>query len=231
MNVQLCRQCRVASLLVMATAILVAFATSPARAGTLPADVAVTKLGTPNPVAPGANISYTVTVTNNGPGSTVATLSDVVPTGTTFVSVTSPPGPPCSTPAVGGTGTVTCSIPFGTTGTRMFTVVVNVNPGVCPQAQISNTATVSGSVPDPNPPNNTSPAVITNVNCGYTLAVQPAAPSDAAVGTAVGAAAGPIRPTSGDPWAWRPYAVLVAAAGFTALGAALARRQRRGPTR
>jgi uncharacterized repeat protein (TIGR01451 family) len=65
--------------------------------------------GSPNPVLSGGQITYTLTVSNVG--TTTATnivFTDAVPSGTTFVSVSSPTAS-CSGPASGGTGTVQCS--------------------------------------------------------------------------------------------------------------------------
>lgn len=38
-----------------------------AAAGVASADLSVTKEDTPDPVTPGSNLTYTITVTNNGP--------------------------------------------------------------------------------------------------------------------------------------------------------------------
>jgi uncharacterized repeat protein (TIGR01451 family) len=225
MIVQVRRQWRVASLLGMATAILAPFGTTPARAQAPTVDFSVTKLGTPDLVVPGDNITYTIKVINN---SQVAfpffRMTDVVPTGTTFLSIDAP----CSTPPVGDTGTVTCEFAMGGPF-ALFTLVVKVNPDICAlQTQVTNVATVTATEGflDPDPSNNTSPAVITSVRCGYPLAVSPAAPSAAPLA----AAAGPFQSSGGESRPWRPYVVFVAAAGFIALEAGLARRQRRGPT-
>ena len=75
-----------------------------------PADLAVTKSG-PATANAGTVISYTITVTNNGPNPAInATLADTIPAGTTFSSLVAPGGWSCVTPAVNGTGTVTCSM-------------------------------------------------------------------------------------------------------------------------
>src|SRR5262249_1795586 len=74
------------------------------------ADVSTTKSG-PAAVAPGTDISYTVTVSNAGPSDAANTqLSDVMPANTTFVSNTQNSGPAfnCTNPASGANGTITC---------------------------------------------------------------------------------------------------------------------------
>ena len=73
------------------------------------ANLAVMMTEAPNPVTHGTNLAYTIRVANNGTDAALKVkLTDVVPSGTTFVSA-APTGATCSTPAVGGTGTVTCT--------------------------------------------------------------------------------------------------------------------------
>ncbi len=51
------------------------------------ADLALTKSAMPSSVQHNQNVTYTLTVTNNGPGTAVApTLTDTLPAGQTFVS-------------------------------------------------------------------------------------------------------------------------------------------------
>src|SRR5207248_1833036 len=103
------------------------------------ADVSVTKTG-PGTVVAGANISYTITVSNNGPDpADGVTLTDVLPSGTTFVSLIQTTGPTfgCTAPSAGATGTVTCAVgnlASGAGGT--FTLVVKAGN----VASVSNTA-------------------------------------------------------------------------------------------
>src|SRR4029077_3408698 len=73
------------------------------------ADLHVTKTG-PAAVAPGTNITYTVTLTNAGPSDAQGvTLTDAVPAGTTFVSATAVSGqnPDGFSYALQSAGTVT----------------------------------------------------------------------------------------------------------------------------
>src|SRR5207248_2382387 len=56
-------------------------------------DLAVAKAGTPAQVSAGQNLTYTVTVANNGPSpATGVTLTDTLPAGVTLVSATSSQG-------------------------------------------------------------------------------------------------------------------------------------------
>jgi uncharacterized repeat protein (TIGR01451 family) len=122
------------------------------------ADMSVTDVGAPNPVAAGANLTYTQVVTNNGPSAADnATLVTPVPANTTFVSFTAPAGWSCLTPPVNGSGNVVCSnanMPGSTSGT--FTFVVKVKPGTANGTVIAGTVSVGSSAIDPNSLNNTA---------------------------------------------------------------------------
>jgi uncharacterized repeat protein (TIGR01451 family) len=126
------------------------------------ADLAVSKVDTPDPVAANGDITYTVTVNNPGPlSAAAATLSDTLPAGTTFISLSAPGGWSCTTPAVGGTGLVTCSNPSFAQGSAVFTLVARVDAGVAGGTVISNTATVASTTADPNANNNSATATTT----------------------------------------------------------------------
>lgn len=127
-------------------------------------DLAVTSSALPNPVTQGNNITYTQAVTNNGPAAaTVATFTDTIPAGTTFVSLPQPANWTCVTPAVGGTGTVTCTLNAGQNiadgASVNFPLVVNVNLTTAAGTSITNTANINvpcSSVTDPNCANNSA---------------------------------------------------------------------------
>src|SRR5262245_57710101 len=59
----------------------------------------------------GNNITYTIPLTNGNVPYNMVTITDALPAGTTFVSVSVNPAAnwTCSTPAVGANGTVSCS--------------------------------------------------------------------------------------------------------------------------
>jgi uncharacterized repeat protein (TIGR01451 family) len=155
------------------------------------ADLAVTATGTPNPVSQGNNISYTQTVTNNGPATeTNATFKDTIPANTTLVSFTPPANWTCNTIAFGGTGTFTCTLNGGQTilsgASVSFPLVVQVNttPNLT-GGTITNTPSVSSTVGDPNSPNNS--AVVSTAVAAPTQAdvriVKSAAPEPVNQGT------------------------------------------------
>jgi uncharacterized repeat protein (TIGR01451 family) len=126
------------------------------------AEVSLTKVDAPDPVAPGANVTYTITVTNAGPSDgTGGMLSDTVPAGTTFVSLTAPAGWSCATPSVGGTGAVTCSMSNFGVGSEVFTLVVAVDPSAADGTVITNTATFTATSTDPAPGNESATATTT----------------------------------------------------------------------
>jgi len=133
-------------------------ATATTLIGSAQADLLVTKSDSPDPVAAGANITYTINVTNSGPSNAQSvSLTDAVPVNTTFVSFTAPVGWTPSTPAVGGTGNVTATIPTLAAGASgSFTLVVATSPGAASGTTITNTATVSSSTADPNALNNSA---------------------------------------------------------------------------
>ena len=105
----------------------------------------------PASVALGSTISYQLTITNGGPDvARFVVLNDVLPAGTTFVSISQDNGPSfnCSYPGAGATGAVTCTASLLATGaSAQFTVVVNALTA----GNTSNTATASAESADPNP--------------------------------------------------------------------------------
>ena len=135
------------------------------------ADVAVSLTDSPDPVIAGNNLSYSITVTNNGPSAAASVaLSDTLPAGTTFVSLTSPAGWTNTTPAVGGTGVVSSTHTSLAPGPAAFTLVVKVGNAVAQGTVLSDTASVSSATTDPTPGNNSSTAT-TTVNAQADLAV------------------------------------------------------------
>lgn len=117
------------------------------------ADLQITKTATPNPVVAGSNLSYAIAVNNAGPSNAAAVaMSDTLPAGTTFVSLSAPGGWTCTTPAVGSNGTVSCNIASLAMGSASFTLVVKVEASVTSGTVLSNTATATSTTPDPTTP-------------------------------------------------------------------------------
>jgi uncharacterized repeat protein (TIGR01451 family) len=120
------------------------------------ADMAAT-VSAPTGQLPDTDLEFSITIANGGPGAADATLTDEVPADTTFVSFEQTSGPPfsCTTPGVGGSGTISCSmasLPSGASAT--FTLVVHVDPATPAGTFVTDTATVSTSANDPNSENN-----------------------------------------------------------------------------
>jgi uncharacterized repeat protein (TIGR01451 family) len=126
------------------------------------ADLSVVLADAPDPVAAGADLTYSIVVLNSGPlSATGVNLLTLVPAGTTFVSFTAPAGWTVTAPPVGGTGAVNASRDTLTTADspQIFTLVVHVGPAA--SGMLSATATVS-SAADANPGNDsdTEPTVV-----------------------------------------------------------------------
>src|SRR5216117_2979445 len=116
------------------------------------ADLSITKTDSPDPVAPGGTLTYTITVSNAGPNAAVSvTMNDPLPSQTTFQSMPTPAGWSCTTPAAGSTGTVNCTTAsFASGATATFTLMVQVSPAAPDGSTIANTATVSSTTADSN---------------------------------------------------------------------------------
>jgi uncharacterized repeat protein (TIGR01451 family) len=139
------------------------------------ADLAITKTDSPDPVIAGNDLTYTVTVSNNGPDTaTSVTVSDNLPAETTFVSCSSTGGGVC-----GGSGNNrTVTFPLLTSGqSETITFVANVSCSVADGTAISNTTTVSSFTPDPDTANNSATATTTVSNPAPTITDAVADPS------------------------------------------------------
>ena len=115
----------------------------------------------PTTIQHGTNLVYTIHATNPGPDPAFQVkVSDTLPTGTTFVSATSNVGT-CTKPAVGATGTVSCSV--GTLNPpNQMAVTITVHVSAAAGAVLKDSATVSSITQDLNSANNSS-SVSTNV--------------------------------------------------------------------
>ncbi|MBM3226470.1 MAG: DUF11 domain-containing protein, partial [Candidatus Tectomicrobia bacterium] len=115
------------------------------------ADLAIAKLAAPNPVPVGSDLTYTLTVTNNGPDdATGVVLTDTLPTGVTWQTSTTSQGT-CT-----GTSTVTCALGTLAHGaTASVSIVVVDTRAILVPVTISNTATVTSASSDPETANNT----------------------------------------------------------------------------
>jgi uncharacterized repeat protein (TIGR01451 family) len=135
------------------------------------ADLALSTIATPATVLAGNAITYTQTVTNNGPAAAAgATFTEATPTNTTFQTISAPAGWTCTTPAVGATGTITCTNPSVASGASSDIVIVLNVPATVTAASITASSSVSATTSDPNSSNN-STSVTTGVNVACDLTV------------------------------------------------------------
>ena len=121
-------------------------------------DVAITISDSPDPVSPGDNYTYTAVATNNGPAAAANdTVTIPVPAGTGFVSMATPAGWSCATPAVGSSGNITCTIAsFAANATATFSPVVQVKPTTAAGTTLTCNASIATTSTDSIPTNNSA---------------------------------------------------------------------------
>lgn len=125
------------------------------------ADLAVTKSSEAT-ISAGENVSYDINVSNQGPDAAQSvTLSDHLPGGVQFLSLTQAGGPPfvCATPPAGATGTLNCStvsLPSGSSA--RFTLVGHVPLSTPSGVTITNSASVTSTSTELAPIDNSASA-------------------------------------------------------------------------
>ena len=110
----------------------------------------------------GKQLTYTITVKNNGPNAAAGlVVNDALPAGTTFVSASATGSTACSKPLVGFTGTVSCNYGALASGASIAPISLIVKITAKGNTQLNNTATTNltgtGTV-DPNTANNSATA-------------------------------------------------------------------------
>ncbi|HMM36445.1 MAG TPA: SdrD B-like domain-containing protein, partial [Thermoanaerobaculia bacterium] len=130
-------------------------ATASTPLGANPADVRVVKSG-PAEAAAGTDLTYTIAVSNAGPGPAAnVVLDDPTPSGLAFVSA----DPPCASG-------FPCSLGTLVSGASVtLTATFSVPTGYTTPNPVVNTATVSSTTADPVPGNNGS-SVSSGIACG-----------------------------------------------------------------
>ncbi|HEX7150879.1 MAG TPA: IPTL-CTERM sorting domain-containing protein [Thermoanaerobaculia bacterium] len=113
------------------------------------ADLSITKSTASTTATTGSNVTYTITVSNNGPtAATNVVVSDDLPAGLTFVSATPSQG------TCNASDPISCNLGTLANGaSATVTVVANVS---ATGGTIANTASVDGAETDPNGGNNSS---------------------------------------------------------------------------
>ena len=122
----------------------------------------VSVVDSPDPITPGATLTYTITMTNHGPDPAVNGGFNVnFPGEVTYMNTVNPPGFSCFTFGAA----VSCINPSWAPGTVVFTTTVQVAPHLAafPDTSFNTMFTTSGTTPDPNSANNSKTAT-TNVD-------------------------------------------------------------------
>jgi uncharacterized repeat protein (TIGR01451 family) len=126
------------------------------------ADIQVTQTG-PSTAAPGTDLTYAITVSNNGPDPALnTTLTDTLPTGLTLVSQTQTSGPSFTLGSSSGTLTDTYSA-LASGASATFQVVALLSSSASDGSTVGNTASATTASTDPNIINN-SAGVTTTVH-------------------------------------------------------------------
>src|SRR5690349_10756222 len=131
---------------------LAAMTAMPAAAQSADQEV-VSVLASPDPVIPGQNVTYTVTLRNNGPAAAVnGGLNVNLDNNLTLVSAAPPAGFSC--PQSGNN--LTCFTPSLAPGTYTITLVAQLAASLnaFPDGTFTSNFFPSGTTPDPNPGNN-----------------------------------------------------------------------------
>ncbi len=128
------------------------------------ADLQLAKTSSAPTIVTGTNVTYTLTVTNNGPDAAqTVTVEDMLPPQTTFVScgVSGGVGGVCS--GSGNNRTVTFTS-LAANASATITLVAEVSCSLVDGTVFSNTATVGSLAADPTPANNTGTIMVTASN-------------------------------------------------------------------
>ncbi|GAB3935076.1 hypothetical protein GCM10029976_044920 [Kribbella albertanoniae] len=130
------------------------------------ADLVIVKTAQPAPVLAGQPVTYTLTITNNGPSAAQSvTVTDPVPAPLKYTSATTSQGS-CEQ----ADGTVTCAIGTVAPGDKVTVKVVANVPSGAPPNEFANTAKVASPTPDPVADNNTATyMLLTGAQANITL--------------------------------------------------------------
>jgi len=117
-----------------------------------PADLSLTKSDSADPVTVGATLTYTISVSNAGPDpATNVVVSDDLPKQLDFVSAATTSGTCQSPPGKGKGGKVDCNLGTLDNGGA---ATVTITTAASKPGDVSNTATVTSDVADPQASNN-----------------------------------------------------------------------------
>jgi uncharacterized repeat protein (TIGR01451 family) len=135
------------------------------------ADLSITKTDSPDPVVAGTNLTYSITVTNNGPSAAVNVVaSDLLSSSLSIVSVSGSHGASCNA-GIPGSVPTTCNFDGMANGAiRTMTIVTLVNASVPAGTILSNNASVTSATADNNNSNNLA-TTSTTVDASADLAI------------------------------------------------------------
>ncbi len=146
---------------------------------TASADLSITKSGPPTVLASGS-VSYTLVVSNLGPSdATNLTVTDLLPSGVTFVSA-SGAGWTCTNT---GNTSVSCTLPVLAAAATAPTITLVVT-APAQSASLTNSASVASTTADPNLLNNSS-SVTTGVTASADLSIAKSGPASVVAGSNV----------------------------------------------
>ncbi|MFL6278125.1 MAG: BACON domain-containing protein [Blastocatellia bacterium] len=156
------------------------------------ADLSVAQMVSPSPALAGTTVTYTITVTNNGPDAAQAiTVTDNLPATVVFVNCSASGG------TCGGSGnnrTISfASLASGAMATATITATVGCN--VTNGAMVDNTASASATTRDPASGNNSATASFTASNPPATLS-----PTGETFSSDGGTASVQVTLTTNCPW-------------------------------
>ncbi|MCU1244500.1 MAG: hypothetical protein JWN02_410, partial [Acidobacteria bacterium] len=167
------------------------------------ADQELTAVDSPDPVVPGNNLTYTVTVTNHGPDAAVnGGMNGALANQVILQSMMPPAGFACSQFGQN----ISCINPsFASGATAVFTIVVQVDPALLPQADgsFSSIFSPSGTTSDPVTSNNTKTVTTSFVTPDADLSItasdapDPVTPNNNITYTIVATNNGPDPATNG----------------------------------
>jgi uncharacterized repeat protein (TIGR01451 family) len=140
------------------------------------ADLGISIDVNPAVVNPGGDVTYTITVRNNGPDKAEnVAVGTAVPSGSTFVSLVAPAGWATTAPSVGAAANVSASIASLDSGaSAVFSLVVRANVNTPSGATLTAIASVSSDTIDSNLANNqaeASAAVMEAPSASATVAI------------------------------------------------------------
>ncbi|MFE7404518.1 hypothetical protein [Isoptericola sp. NPDC057559] len=154
------------------------------------ADLSITKTAAPATAVPGAEVTWTLRVTNAGPSDArgvrvIDTLDDAGRATLSAATITSADGtaPACEDPTGRGVSCAVDELPAGATAT--VTVTGTLATDLAAGTTVGNTATVASGTPDASSADNTAQATVTAAAPEADVRVTKSGPADVVAGTSI----------------------------------------------